>query len=329
MRDKFYSILSETNPTFKIILFIIVLHAILPAIFIIIYLNVGKGETAKETYKNNLIQISRFAANSYEREFLKTRSLLLAMSQLEEVSSENKAWCTRFAKSILASEAKVYSNIGAVSVSGDNFCSALPQLTPINISDRPNFIMARTTKKFVIGNFTISSLNKKAVITVSQPILNENQEFKGITFASIDLAWLDMLAYNVKLPKDYTLTVVDKNGVIISRYPDSKKWLGFESKNTPFGKALFSQTESEGTFSAIGLDRIDRIYAYAKVDENVGEGKVYIVLGAPNSEVVKVANQSIGRDVLILLTVIFSAGAICAFDLHFLIKKMKSTPQER
>lgn len=55
--------------TFERILFIILLHAIIPAIFIIIYLRLGQWETAKKTFENNLIQITQFQLTLSKKNF--------------------------------------------------------------------------------------------------------------------------------------------------------------------------------------------------------------------------------------------------------------------
>lgn len=59
----------------------------------------------------------------------------------------------------------------------------------------------------------------------------------------------------------------------------------------------------------------------------MGDGTVYVAIGAPISDVEEFANQHAIRDILTLVGVILAAVIICAFDLHYFLFRRKPTLQ--
>jgi hypothetical protein len=328
MHQKIALFISQTreDPTLKRILFIILLHAITPAIFIIIYMNIGQRQTAVKTYEENLVQIARFSANSFNEEFLLMKSTLSVIASLPEIRSMNAENCTMIVKSILDSDTnKTYTALGATDKDGNIICTTLDEGTSSNIADREHFQEALQTKQFTIGNFRVGDITKKPIIVAAVPIIDSNDQFSGIVFSSINLKSFNRLAENVKLPPGFTLTVLDDEITIISRYPDFEQWIGFNGIDSTFGKTISAQTTHEGTFSSQGLDEIDRLYAFSEIKETVGHGTLTVAIGAPESEINRIASQNLWKDSIILLVIIFSAVLILSVDLRLLLRRSKKS----
>ncbi len=326
MHQKIALFISQTreDPTLKRILFIILLHAITPAIFIIIYMSIGQRQTAVKTYQENLIQIARFASNSFNEEFLLMKSTLVTLASLPEIREMAPQHCTEMVSAIIKNSShNILTALGATDKEGNVICTTLPQAQITNISDREHFIEAQKTGQFTISNYRIGTITNQPIIVAANPIFDMNNEFSGIVFASIDLKSLNKLAENVKLPQNFTLTVFDDAGIVISRHPNLDKWLGFDSSNTTLGQTMLEQTSSDGVFTADGLDGTQRIYAYSKIEESLGKGTITVTLGTPESEINKIANQNIWRDSVILLAIIFLAVLILSVDLHFIFRRLK------
>ncbi len=104
-----------------------------------------------------------------------------------------------------------------------------------------------------------------------------------MAIAAVDLDQLNNLAYQAKLPEEAVLSVVDRQGRLLVRYPNPQKWLG---KSIP--EAAFSQmklADGEGTYKATGLDGIPRLFAFTPIGDNPLNPDAYIRVGIPLSTV--------------------------------------------
>ena len=331
MRERVNRFILETKnePSLKRIFFIVTLHAILPAIFIILVLQFGQREVAIKTYENNLSQIVNFSANAYEEELLKAKNMLILLSNLPCITSQNSEVCTQLLTGLLSdSNNKQYSSLAAADKNGTVYCTSSPRSKGVNLDDREYFSLTKSSERFVVSEVLKGRISGKETIVTSYPVFNQKQEFDGAVLAGIDIDWLGKLAHSVNFPDYYTLTVLDKNGVVIARHPNASTWIGKDVKDTAFGKALFNQQNPEGRFKSIGLDQKKRLHAYTTIEKSIGEGEIYVVLGSPEEESMHVANQTLTRDIVIILLIILSAILICSIDLALIFKNNQLEPKK-
>ena len=303
-------------------LFIVVLHVLLPAIIAIMYIQLGQRETLLKTFENSFVQVARFVSNSSEEEFRKANHILSLFSQLQEVRYADKTQCTHIAQKIIASnENKSYTNIGAANKEGDTFCSAMPMKNPLNLSEQDGFKHVRESKKFYVGNYRISTITDKAIIVASHPVLDESGNFNGITFAAIDVAYLQNLVKQIALPFDYTIIITDKNGTVLARKPNPEKWVGKNIKATRLGNALFSTTKDGGIFRALGLDGDKMTYAYARMQQPIGGTSIYSVIGIPEDRLSEVSNENLIRNAVFVILILIMSITIAIIDWKFILSK--------
>ncbi len=331
MKKKFIRLLStnKIDESLKGLIFIITLHAIAPAIFIIIFLILGQRETAVITYKTNLVQVANLSAHHYEHEFLQSKQIQQILSELPEIKNHDKAGCEKIVKSIFQSiENDNYSSIGAIDKNGNSFCSSPSLNSNLNVSDRDYFQSVKEKKTFILGGYSVGKLSGNPQIVTGYPILDSNGDFNGITGIAINVKWLNRLAESVDLPDGYTITVLDQNGIIISRFPEPEKWIGKDIKETNLGTEILSKSRIDQAFTANGLDETKRLYAISKAEAGASNGDAYVAIGAPESEISRIANQNIIREALIIIIVILAAVLILSFDLYYIRKKISSNRKE-
>jgi hypothetical protein len=82
------------------------------------------------------------------------------------------------------------------------------------------------------------------------------------------MTWLDQWAANAQLPAGSTLTVIDGDGTILARHPESERWVGRPVPEAPIIEVILSQ-QAEGTTEAIGVDHIRRLYAFTPIPVSV------------------------------------------------------------
>ncbi len=300
-------------------LLLLVLLAIVPALGLILYTASEQRRDAATQVQTNVLRLAKFAAANQGQVAEGARQLLIALSQLPEVRRGNTEECNQlFAK--LRQQYRPYANFAVVDAKGNTICSALPYTGTVNAADRSYFRRARDTRNFAIGDYQIGRITGKATINFGYPVLNRAGEIEAVVVAALDLTWLNQLAAEAQLPKDSVLTVIDHNGKILVRYPNSEYWVGKTFPAEPLIKTIL--TQGEGTAAIQGIDRTERLYAFTPLRGEIQNQDAYVTIGISKTVAFAEANQLLTRN-LISLGVVGVLAWVAAWvggDVFFLRK---------
>jgi signal transduction histidine kinase len=169
----------------------------------------------------------------------------------------------------------------------------------VYVGDRAYFRRARQTRDFAIGDFQIGRVTGKATLNFSYPVLDDAGHVPAVVFAALDLLWLNELAGRAGLPTGSMLTVIDRNGTILSRYPDDGKWVGKLMPESLVWKAILTQ-QGNGTTEAPGTDGIPRLFSFAPFGGGAQSANAYVSVGIPAAVAFAGANQILARNLLAL-----------------------------
>jgi signal transduction histidine kinase len=273
-------------------LLLLVLLAVVPALGLALYTNVELRRLAAADVKEEALRLARIAASDQEDTIKDTRQLLLALAQLPEVRSTDPTACFTLFKSL--NQYPQYALLGVIARDGDLFCSALPISGPVNLADRDYFQRVLQTHDFAVSDYQSDHISGKAALDLGYPVLDEAGQTQAVVFASLDLTWLNQLAAEAQLPEGSTLTVIDRNGTILVRYPDPGTWVGQSVPEAPVVETILAQ-KGEGTAEAYGVDGIPRLFAFTPLSGAPGGGEVYVSIGIPAAVAFADANQVLAR----------------------------------
>lgn len=212
-------------------LFVLVLLAILPALFLVVYTAIQTRETAKEEAIKVGQRLVGLAAANQKQHIEATRQLLQTLAQLKEVRPTEAAACQALLTNLLAVH-PVYVNIVAIAPDGRAFARAVPEIEgdPVDYTTQGWFREARDQRKFVVSEYRVHPHSQRAIMDLAQPVRdNESGQLVAIMAVTIDLGWVAGMAGKLDLVDGSTLTVVDRTGVVLVRYsvPDSRQnWVG-------------------------------------------------------------------------------------------------------
>jgi len=128
------------------------------------------------------------------------------------------------------------------------------------------------------------------------PIWDSDDEKIGVINIGIDLVWFTDFAINAQLPPDSTLTVFDRDGVILAQYPDSEFWVGETIPEDSIQNEIFDQ--KEGTIRGYGVDDVERLFAFMPLAGS--EESVFIALGIPISYAFAEVEQTMWRNLFLI-----------------------------
>src|SRR2546422_4351528 len=199
---------------------------VIPAFGLVLYGNLEQRRIEKARVREGVAAISQLAAANEENFIKNSRQLLATLAQFPFlVLATNRPFCeTHFSNLRLL--APDYLAFGLIETDGTLFCSATVTNGSVNLADRSFFQRVIQTKLFSIGDFQVDQVTGQPALNFGYPVLDERGTLKRVLFASLKLSLLSEAAGHVGLPSGGALTVVDRRGNVLARYPEAEKWVG-------------------------------------------------------------------------------------------------------
>jgi signal transduction histidine kinase len=302
----------------RVRLMLLVLLATAPALGLTLYTYVEERRAATALGEESALRLARLASDNQERLIDGTRHLLIALAQLPQVRPDKVTECgALFAR--LLQRYPLYSNLGAIAPDGMIYCSGLPMSGPVFAGDRSFFRRALETRDFALGDYQIGRITGKATVNFGYPVVDEAGRVPAVLFAALDLAWLAQYAAQAKLPQGAELSVIDGNGTVLVRYPDSGAWIGKSVPDAPIVKAILER-QGEGTTRAVGVDGVPRLFAFTHLGNSNAGGMAYVSVGIPTAIAFAEADRTLTRNltVLAMVAVLVAAAAWIGAELFIL-----------
>ena len=278
-------------------LLLLVLLAVIPALGLALYTNLEERQLRKALVYEHAMRLSRLVSADYERLIEDARQLLVTLARLPAVRDLNRAACNALFADLLAQHSS-YANLGVIDADGNIFCSAVPT-DEVYLGDRVYFRRAFETRDFAIGEYQVGRITRKASVNFGYPVLDDAGHVNAVVFAALDLAWLNKLARQAELPPGTMLTVIDRNGTILSRYPDDGKWVGKLMPEPLVLNAIQTQ-KGNGTTDAPGTDGIPRLFSFAPFGGAAQSADAYVSVGIPAAVAFAGVNQILARNIAML-----------------------------
>jgi PAS domain S-box-containing protein len=273
------------------------LVALAPAVAIQIYNEAVTRRTREAEVRDTAIRSAEQAAFELERIVEGVKGVLISISKVESVRALDTPRCVAYL-SALQPDVPHLVSLAAIDLDGNLRCRQDALQTSATFADRPYFKEVLTTRQFVIGEFTEGRVRNRLVLPVAAPIWDDRRELVGVAVAAIDLAWLGERLRERGLPRDGSVTVADRNGIIVAREPFSDRFVGtripgpfLHLLKAPTSGAL-EVTSQDGTRRILGYVPLSRppvgLYvstglsseaSFATIDRSTWQGLLVIGLG--------------------------------------------------
>ncbi|MBM4308663.1 MAG: HAMP domain-containing protein, partial [Deltaproteobacteria bacterium] len=281
----------------RVRLILLVLLAVIPALGLTLYSGLEQRSRARMDAFNSALEIAQKASDDQEGLIESTHQLLIALAQMDQLLKCPSSGDSPFLSNLLK-EFPFYTNLGTTGPDGQVICSAVPMKQPTNFADREWFPRIIRNRKFTLSEYLIGRITGKPSIVLSYPILGGPANLRGVVFASIGMDWLNQIAIKAQLPPDSVITVIDRKGTILARYPDPKKWVSQKKPDAPIMKAILSR-QGKGTVEIRGIDGVLRLYAFTPLSKR-SEVDAYVSVGIPTKVAFAGVNRSLFRNLVLL-----------------------------
>ncbi len=278
----------------RVRLLLLVLLAVVPALGLIIYAGTEMRRTASMEAQANALRLAQSVSSAQDDLFEGARQLLTTLAQIPVARGSDPALCNALFSTLLKKYPR-YANLGVTSPAGDAICSGLPLPGPTNFADRAWFQRAPESRDFVTSEYLFGRISRKAIVSFAYPILDEARQVQAVLFAGLDLDWLNGVIAKTELPASATLTVIDRKGTILARFPNPEKWVGKSIPDMPVVRIILSQ--GEGTAEVSGMDGVPRLYGFTPL----GKARdAYVSVGVPKDVAFAPANRILTRNLVAL-----------------------------
>ncbi len=291
---------TKSSRSLRLRLIQLVLLALLPALGLIIYGAREQRQNATSNAETEALRLARILAASHQGLIDSTGHLLAALARIPEIRNGERAGCIALLAGLMR-EYPLYSNLAFADIKGEVFCQGLLATKSTNIFDRAYFQRAIKEQNLSLGDYQIGRATGKATLNLGYPILDRGGTATGVVFAAIDLAWFNQIVAAAELPKNSTLTLYDRHGTVLARYPESEQWIGKAAGESQIFKTIFAKTE--GVADASGLDGSNRLYGFTSFGVSSSKRDIYLTIGIPADVALAGANWTLRRNLNALLIV--------------------------
>jgi signal transduction histidine kinase len=268
----------------RVRLILLVLLAVIPALVLTLYTGLEQRRLAAADVHDEALRLGRLALADQMALIDYARQLLATQAQLPVVREERGRACDGFLADL---EERYWRLTGFLVIerNGDVSCSSLAESEPVNLADRSWFRRALETREFTVGEYMIARLDGTPILPLAYPILDEDEQVQAVVATGLDLTRLSLFGAAMQLPSESTLTLIDRDGTVVARYPDPDKWVGRSMPEAPIVREVLTR-RGEGTAEAIGVDGIARLFAFVPLQATSENGQsqaadLYIVVGIP------------------------------------------------
>lgn len=276
---------------------LLIIMAVVPAMALMVMTALDERRLALEHAHLQASSLLHPAITDFNRAREETRTFLNLLQSHPVIQARQHAACTALLVDLVKRNPR-YANLTVIDKDGRVRCSALPYEPGLSLAQDPFVQKALAAGGFLVGSYTFAPITKKPVLPMSYPIFDANDRVSGVIIASLDLTGLNQLAAEANLPPGSTLTLIDRNRMILVRYPDPGNWVGKQVPPNPLFEALI--TQRSGTMQWTNLDGVPRLYVFAPMDKGTEDPNAFLAVGIPEQVAFAQANRLFARNMLAL-----------------------------
>jgi two-component sensor histidine kinase/HAMP domain-containing protein len=201
-----------------------------------------------------------------------------------------------------------YASIGVSDAQGVVVCSSSGAAGPGSIADRDYFQTASASRQFEVGSPVMvpprNGQPARRILPVALPFQSEGR-FAGVAITSFDTDWLSAnLVASGALPPGGSVTVADRNGIIVARFPQPETFIG---TRIPEAFAGLMRSGTPGVVDVRSQDGTARVLGYVPI--GAAASGLYVSAGFATAPALAAADQATRRAVLLVLAGLCSALA--------------------
>lgn len=290
--------------------------AVVPVLLGIAYNEFNLRQSREAEIRQQALATAQQTSFELARLVAGTEAVLDAIAALPSVSAEDWAGCDTFL-STLKRKLPQFLSLGVLDGSGRPVCRSGPDRSPASFADRAYFIDAMAAPEtLVVADYTENPAGGVPTLPISRAFTAADGTVAGVATAALDLAWFGNMIRERQLPPNGSITIADRNGVIIAREPLPERFVGTRIPETY--QPLVHGT-APGTIEVLSQDGTRRFLGY--IPSTVKPVGLYISVGLATREAFAQIDAASLRTAAIILCAIGVAALIAVLLVRALIER--------
>ncbi|WNZ46836.1 sensor histidine kinase [Leptolyngbya boryana CZ1] len=266
-------------------LLLLVLLAILPGFVLTLLFRIRERDLIAARYREQAARVAQQVVVKQDALVEETRELLQTLATQPEL---NITECSPTFEPILQ-KSQQYLVLATISPQGDLVCSVPTSAKMLNVGDRSWFQKTLRNHNFAIGEYQVGRITGQPGIGFSYPILADDR-VKTVIVATLSLTWLNEVIAQQNLPAGSTISVIDRQGVVLAHYPKPNLWVGQSIRHTPLFQELQRQNQASNIVETQGLDGSLQLFAFTNLlPQDVSD--LEVIISIPQSVILTQVNQ--------------------------------------
>lgn len=297
------STISLRSPLLKL-----VLGTVLASMALLVVSALQQSHRALDDATDEALRISRMAA-AYDHQSVEgARQLLMSLAHTPQIQLLDDLESSRLFRSLMRDRSP-YSMVAAADVNGHVFASSRPVNGAVDQSQARWFRRALRSKRMVVGDYEVSRASGRPTFKCALTARDSMGSARAVVFVSMDLDGFTRLADQVRLPKDASLVLLDREGVVVNRWPRGSSWEGRHL----LMPGDVARSIANGQRSAVlrGPDGVENVYGFTALGDGAERGML-VGVGLPKAAVLAAATRLLWTS-LALLAVIGALIAMTAW----------------
>ena len=285
-------------------LIILVLFAVIPLAGLMIHTASDERSQAVADTQQRLLTLVQSVAREEELLFDSIRQVLIGLALHVKGQWEDPAACSGYLSELLKHFHR-FKNLGLATVEGKIVISAGPDFDAHDVRSQEWFQNALIKRGFAVGECSAGTTILPPEMVFAFPVISAEGRTLGVVFGQLDKEWLYRFQSVLEkdLPEGSSITQINDQGVILSRYPEPDKWIGHSMAATPLFEAL--KFETSGFLTTQGLDGLKRLYVVFPLFSSLRNQKIYLLLGISETSLHREANRVLIHNLVLLGCVSF------------------------
>ena len=266
------------------------------------YQNVQESRAA--IYETALFQ-ARETAQRADQLVAETQALLTALAETQALRSGDAGQSRQLLRDV-QQRFPYYDDLFVIDPAGMIYASAAgPSGENINVAAQQYFQRAIRSDTLSVSEALLSPITGRPVVIVGLPLQRqESGGSRGEVAAALDLITLQRWLTDQTLGAGTTVTVVDRQGVVLARSLEPEQWVGRSIGNVPVVRTAIER--DTGLVDGANVDGIERLNGFATAERVPWS----VLVGIPGEAVYAPLRQEIGWTVARLGLVALAASVL-------------------
>jgi PAS domain S-box-containing protein len=283
-------------------LVLLVLATATPLLILIFYNNAHMLQISSQYAEMQLEEQAYLASIEFANDIRNASHLLInVLNQPDIVTSRSK--CDVVSDLLMFREPNI-NNLLVFKSDGTPTCMGSNTEIPTDIHNKVWFQAALGGKTSQISLFESGWSENQVVTVVAEPHIVGNGSIDGVVVLLLNQNWVQRSKSLVAGSSDAVFSLISSDGTILFREPNIAGDIGARLEDDYL--SALSASQKRGSISATGVDGVNVIYGFARLDESIGG--YYLVVGIPRTKVLSTINQLNLENLIITILVIIIAA---------------------